>query len=78
LSFQQAYRKLLAIELYEFGECIINQTQPEVDGDIGRRAVALCYAAFESSLLNRPVFLDEIISERVNAYESEINENLGI
>ena len=78
VPFPAADRKLLAIELYEMSDCIQNSRQPEVDGQVGRRAVALCYAAFESSLLNRPVTLDEIESEQVGSYEAEINQKRGI
>ena len=78
IPFPAADRKLLAIELHEFGECILNGTSPEVDGYVGRRAEAFCYAAFESSLLNRPVTLDEIEAEQVASYEAEINADLKI
>jgi predicted dehydrogenase len=82
VPFPAADRKLLAIEFYEMGECILSHTPsgvpqrhstPEVDGLVGRRAVAMCYAAFESSALNRPVSLDEIEAEQVGSYEAEIN-----
>ncbi len=78
LAFPEADRKLLAIEVYELAACILDGRPPEVDGLAGRRAMALCYAAFESSLLNRPVTLDEIEAEAVNSYEAEINAQLGI
>lgn len=73
IPFPDADRKLLAIEYHELGTCVSTNQAPEVDGLAGRRAVALCYAAFESSFLNRPVTLDEIESERTGAYEAEIN-----
>ena len=78
IPFQEADRKLLAIELREFGRCIEEAKSPEVDGALGRRDVALCYAAFESSVLNRPVGIDEIESESTCAYEAEINAHWGI
>jgi hypothetical protein len=49
-----------------------------VDGKAGRRALALCYAAFESSTLNRPVTLDEIEAEEVGAYEADVNAHWKI
>ena len=73
IPFPSADRKLLAIELYEMADCILTAATPEVDGLVGRRAVAMCYAAFESSVLNRPVTLDEIEAEQVGSYEAEIN-----
>ena len=78
LPFPEADRKLLAIEYHEFAECVRTGREPEVDGDVGRRAVALCYAAFESSTLNRPVTLDEVISGHSGAYEAEINAHWKI
>ena len=78
IPFPAADRKLLAIEIYELAECILNGITPEVNGSVGRRAEALCYAAFESSVLNRPVTLDEIEAEQVGSYESEINRDLRI
>jgi predicted dehydrogenase len=78
LSFPAADRKLLAIEVYELADCILNGKTPEVDGRTGRRAVALCYAAFESSLQNSPVTLDEIETEQHSTYEEEINRHLGL
>jgi len=78
MPFPAADRKLLAVEFHELGACIAQGAEPEVDGSVGRRAVALCYAAFESSTLNRPVTLDEVEAEQVDAYEAEINAQLGI
>lgn len=78
VPFPAADRKLLAIEFYEMGECILKGGTPEVDGQVGRRAVAMCYAAFESSMLHRPVTLDEIETGLVDSYEVEINVNRRI
>jgi predicted dehydrogenase len=78
LTFPEADRKLLALEYHEWSVCIARGETPEVDGLAGRRAVALCYAALESGLLNRPVTLDEIEAEETGAYEAEINAHLGL
>jgi predicted dehydrogenase len=78
LTFPEADRKLLALEYHELGECILHDQTPEVDGLAGRRAVALCYAALESGVLDRPVTLDEIEAEGTGAYEAEINAHLGL
>ncbi len=78
LPFPDADRKLLAIQLYELADCVFNGRTPEVDGRLGRRAMALCYAGFESSVLNRPVTLDEIENETTGLYEADINAELGI
>lgn len=72
-SFPEADRKLVAVEYQEFGECILNGKAPEVDGFTGRKALALVSAALESGVLNRPVTLEEIESEKTGVYEAEIN-----
>jgi hypothetical protein len=72
-SHPEADRMLLAIEFHEFGEWVETGSQPEVDGYIGRKALALCNAALESSVLNRTVTLEEIETERTGVYEAEIN-----
>ena len=78
LPFPDADRKLLAIEYYELADCVQKGRAPEVHGLMGRRAMALCYAGCESSVLNRPVTLDEIEAEAVGTYEADINAGLRI
>ncbi len=78
MPFPDADRKLLAIENYEFADCILRGTNPEVDGRVGRRAVAICYASFESGVLNRPVTLDEIEAEATGRYEADVNAHYGL
>ena len=78
IPFPDADRKLLAIEYYELADCIAKGGTPEVDGLVGRRAMAVCYAACESSVQDRPVTLDEIEAEVVGSYEADINADLGL
>lgn len=78
LSFPEADRKLLAMEYHEFAECVLESKAPEVDAYGGRKALALVYAVLESSMLNRPVGLAEIETEKTGAYEAEINQRVGI
>lgn len=54
--------KIIALEYSEFAECIRTGKQPEVDGIVGRRAVALVYALFESDAAGRPVTIEEVES----------------
>jgi predicted dehydrogenase len=77
-SFPEADRKLIAVEYQEFGECVLTGKKPEVNGLVGRKALALVNAALESGLLNRPVSLEEIESERTAVYEAEINAHWGL
>ena len=78
LPFPAADRGLLAIELHEFADCILTGRQPEVDGSVGRQALAVCYAALESGVTNAPVSLDDVISESAAIYEADINAHWGL
>ncbi len=78
IPFPEVDRKLLAIEIFELVDCILNGGVVEVDGKIGRRAVAFCYAAFESSLLERPVPLDSIEQEEIHPYSHALDLLLNI
>jgi predicted dehydrogenase len=77
-EFPVTDRKLLALEYHELAECVQTGARPEVDGEVGRRAVALVYAIKESSALNRPVTIDEVEAVAVDAYQREIDEHLGL
>jgi predicted dehydrogenase len=77
-DFPTTDRKIIALEYAEFADCIRAGKQPEVDGVVGRRAVALVYALFESNALGRPVTIAEVESAAVDAYQREIDEHLGL
>ncbi|MEA3408235.1 MAG: Gfo/Idh/MocA family oxidoreductase [Chloroflexota bacterium] len=77
-TFPEADRKLLALEYHEFGECVLTGKKPEVDSLTGRRALAVCYAGLESGVLDRPVTVEEVEDEEVDAYQEEINTAWGI
>ena len=77
-TFPEADRKLIALEYHELGECIRSGNQPEVGPLEGRKALALCHAAFESGVLNRPVSLAEIEAEETGVYEEDINAHWDV
>ncbi len=76
--FVETDAKILATEYYEFADCIQNGRKPEVDGAVGRRDTALVYALFESGKVGRAVTLDELEAVKVDAYQREIDEHLGL
>lgn len=77
-TFPEADRKLVAIEYYELGECVLKGSQPEVDAAVSRAALAVCHAALESATLHRPVTLAEIEHEETTIYEASIREHWGL
>ena len=68
----------MALEYYELGQCITDGTKPEVDAYVGRKDLAVCNAALESSVLGRPVKIEEIENESTSVYETSINEYWNI
>ena len=71
-------RFLVALEYYELGQCIADGTTPEVDAYVGRKDLAVCNAALESSVLGRPVTVQEIENEETAKYEASINAHWKI
>ncbi len=76
--FEATDRKLIAVEYAEFGNCILTGTPPEVDATVGARAVALCYAMLESGTVGRTVTVKEVANGQVDAYQREMDEELGL
>ena len=70
--------KLLALEMYELGEAILNGRALEVDGLEGLKDVAAVYAILESSAAGRAVTMAEVESGELYAYQAEIDQSLGI
>ena len=71
-------RKLLATEYGELGLAIEDGGDIEVDPTQGTRSVALSYAMLESSEAGRALSMEEVLSEKVDAYQLEIDEELGL
>lgn len=76
--FEDADKFLVALEYYELGQCIADGVKPEVDAYVGRKDLAVCNAALESSILGRSVTIKEIENEETSVYESSINEHWKI
>ncbi|NQW16529.1 MAG: Gfo/Idh/MocA family oxidoreductase [Chloroflexi bacterium] len=76
--FEDADRFLVALEYYELGQCIADGIKPEVDAYVGRKDLAVCNAALESSVLGRAVTIEEIETESTAQYEASINAHWKI
>jgi predicted dehydrogenase len=77
-SPDEADLKILALEYHEFAEAILNDRPSEVDGVAGLKAVALIYAILESSAAGTSVRLEDVESGKVDAYQREIDEAIGV
>ena len=61
------------IEIWDFADSIRNDRKPEIDGEDGLRAKALCEACFESATLGKPVKYDAVLAGKVSEYQAPIN-----
>ena len=78
MEFNETDSRILALEYFELGECVLGRRTPEVTGEEGRADVALTYAPFEAGRLGRPLTMDELVNARADAYQREIDEQLGL
>ena len=76
--YEQTDGKFIAMGLQDFANAIIEGGRPEVTGEVGRDAVALTYAFLESGHVRQPVSFADVVEDRVNAYQQEINESAGL
>lgn len=78
MPFEAIDRKLIGIEYEEFADAIRTGRQPEVDADMGMKALALAYATLESGMVHQPVFMTDMLEGTVDAYQREVNESAGL
>jgi len=72
------YANTFATELYDFYRAVIERQKPEVDGLEAYKDMAIPLAFYESSLLDKPVYVKDIENLTIENYQKEINEKLGI
>ncbi len=66
------------LEVYDFLNAIREQRRPELDGWDGLKAQAISIALFESSACGQVVKVEDVLSERIDAYQQEINDKWQI
>ncbi len=76
--FPQGARDTFATELYDFYDSIINKRRPEVDGWEAYKDMAIPLAFYESATLGKPVKMKDVEELKIQEYQKEINEKLGI
>jgi predicted dehydrogenase len=78
LSFAEIDRKLIAVELTDFADAILDRRQPEIGGVDGINAVAFVYAVLESGHARTPCEFAAVVDDRINTYQQEINASIGL
>ena len=75
LPWTESDRKLAAMQRLDFAQAILEDREPEVTGETGMKGLALCYAVLESGYVGKPISFDDVVEDRVNAYQEEINHD---
>ncbi|MFQ5799878.1 MAG: Gfo/Idh/MocA family protein, partial [Bacteroidota bacterium] len=68
----------VTLEVYDFLNAVRERRRPELDGWDGLKAQAVPIAFFESAGCGQAVNMDDILSERVDTYQQEINDKWQI
>jgi predicted dehydrogenase len=77
--FPNGVTDAIATELWEFGTALRDDSYyPETDGLAGMKAMAICMGVFESAWQNAPVDLRQIEACQIDAYQKDIDRELGI
>jgi len=61
------------VEVWDFVDAIRSNRQPEIDGELGLQAMALCESCFESSTLGQPVKYQDVLCGKIDSYQAPIN-----
>jgi predicted dehydrogenase len=67
-----------ALAQHDWLQAIRNRTQPETDGREGMIDLACAFAILESSRAGRRVEVEEVVEQKLDAYQRPINEHFGI
>jgi 1,5-anhydro-D-fructose reductase (1,5-anhydro-D-mannitol-forming) len=76
--FPRGITDTVATELHEFIETCHGRAELETDGFEGFRAEAICFALYESAELGRPVSVQDIEDLKLEGYQQDLNEGLGL
>ena len=76
--FPKGATDTFATELYDFYDSIVNKRKPEVDGWEAYKDMAIPIGLYESAVLNKPVKIRDVEGLKVEEYQEEINEKLGL
>lgn len=76
--FPAGIRDAFALEMLDFVRAIASGNPMEASGREGLLDLATAYTMLESSTLNKPVSVADVISGKVAAYQAEIDDHYGL
>lgn len=76
--FPKGSTDTFATELYDFYDSLSNKRRPEVDGREAYKDMAIPLGFYESATIREPVKIRDIEDLKIEEYQKEINESLGM
>jgi len=76
--FPHGFTEGVVIECYDFLDAVQKGRKPEVDGETGMKAKAICEAMYESAYIGQAVRYEDVLSGKVEEYQKPINEHYGL
>ena len=76
--FPYGFTDGVVIECYDFLDAIQKNRKPEVDGETGLKAKAICEAIFESAYIDKTVRYDDVLNGKIEEYQKPINKHLRL
>ncbi|MBS7617311.1 hypothetical protein KEJ25_01670, partial [Candidatus Bathyarchaeota archaeon] len=76
--FPRGVTDTFATELYDFYNAIVEKRKPEVDGWEAYKDMAIPLSFYESATLRKPVKVKDVEELKLEEYQGEINERLGV
>lgn len=74
LPFADIDANLLAIEQADFGDSILEDRPPEVDGECALRSLAISYGFLESERAGRALDVEDLVENRFSPYQASIQQ----
>jgi len=76
--FPHGWTDGVVIECCDFLGAIEKKRRPEVDGETGMKAKAICEAIYESAYCGEAVRYDDVLTGKVEAYQRPINDHWSL
>lgn len=76
--FPHGFTEGVVIECYDFLDAVEKNRKPEVDGETGMKAKAICEAIFESAYIGQAVRYEDVLNGKVEEYQKPVNEHWGL
>ena len=76
--FPHGFTEGVVIECYDFLDAVEKKRKPEVDGETGMKAKAICEAIYESAQIGQAVRYEDVLSGKIEEYQKPINEHWGL